>query len=133
MIIDYSYYSSHGGNKIPQNEFDKYSTIASNIIINEIMNRDYTAYTSVVKNTCMLIVDLVYDRETLKTFERSKAVGVSTSIASEKVGDYSITYSNYGTGDISNVLISYDNEIDNIIRDNLFWTGLLNKAIGVIR
>ena len=133
MIIDYSYYSSHGGNKIPQNEFDKYSTIASNIIINEIMNRDYTAYTSVVKNTCMQIVDLVYDKETLKTFERSKAVGVSTSIASEKVGDYSITYSNYGTGDISNVLISYDNEIDNIIRDNLFWTGLLNKAIGVIR
>lgn len=133
MIIDYSYYSSHGGNKIPQNEFDKYSTIASNIIINDIMNRDYTAYTSVVKNTCMLIVDLVYDRETLKTFERSKAVGTSTSVASEKVGDYSITYSNYGTGDISNVLLSYDNEIDNIIRDNLFWTGLLNKAIGVIR
>ena len=133
MIIDYSYYSSHGGNKIPQNEFDKYSTIASNIIKNEIMNRDYTAYTGTVKNTCMQIVDLVYDRENLKTFERNKAIGVSTSIASEKVGDYSITYSSYSTSDISNVLISYNNEIGSIINDNLFWTGLLNKAIGVIR
>lgn len=133
MIIDYSYYSSHGGNKIPQNEFDKYSTIASNIIINEIMNRDYTAYTSVVETTCMAIVDLVYDKEQLKTFEKNKAVGTSTSVASEKVGDYSITYSNYSTNDISNVLLSYDNEIDGIIKDNLFWTGLLNKAIGVIR
>ena len=133
MIIDYSYYSSHGGNKIPQNEFDKYSTIASNIIIQAIMNRDYSLYEGLMKNTCMQIVDLVYDKEQLKTTERNKAIGVSTSIASEKVGDYSINYTTYGTGEISNVLVSYDTEINDIINQNLFWTGLLNKAIGVIR
>ena len=133
MIIDYEYYSSHGGAKIPQNEFDKYSTIASNIITNQIMNRDYTLYVGSVKNTAMQVVDLVYDKETLKTYERSSVIGASQMVSSEKVGDYSKTYATFGTNDISNVLLSYDKEIDSVIHDNLFFTGLLNKAVGVIR
>lgn len=133
MIIDYEYYSSHGGNKIPQSEFDKYSTMASNIIKLEIMNRDYSNYTNLVKNTAMQIIDLVYDKENLKTYERSNAIGTSNFVSSEKVGDYSVTYSSYGTNDISNVLLSYDNEIGSIITENLLFTGLLNKSIGVIR
>ena len=97
------------------------------------MNRDYTPYIGLVQNTAMQIVDLVYDKENLKTYERNVAIGISSSVASEKVGDYSKTFTSYGTGDISNVLLSYDDEIDNIISDNLYFTGLLNKAIGVIR
>ena len=133
MIIDYEYYSSHGGNKIPQNEFNKYSLLTSSIIESYIMNRSYTGYENLVKNTAFLIIDLVYDRENLKTYERSIALGSSNNVSSEKVGDYSINYSTYGTGDIKNVLLSYNEEIEGIIFDNLAWTGLLSRSIGVIR
>lgn len=133
MIIDYTYYQSHGGNKIPQNEFNKYSTMASSIITSYIMNRDYTGYETVVKNTACLVVDLVYDKETLKTYERSSVVGSTSAVSSEKVGEYSINYQTYNTGDVSNILASYDKEISNTILDGLAWTGLISSAIGVIR
>ena len=133
MIIDYEYYSSHGGNKIPQNEFNKYSLLTSGIIKSNIMNRDYIGYENVVKNTAFLIIDLVYDKEQVKTYERNIALGSSNSVTSEKVGEYSINYQTYNTGEMSNVIISYDKEIEGIINDNLAWTGLLSSAIGVIR
>ena len=133
MIIDYEYYSSHGGNKIPQNEFNKYSTIASGIITSYIMNRDYSAYQGIVKNTACIVVDLVYDREQVKTYERNIALGSSSSVTSEKVGEYSINYQTYNTGEMTNVILSYNEEIESVIFDNLAWTGLLSRAIGVIR
>lgn len=133
MIIDYTYYQSHGGNKIPQNEFNKYSIITTGIIKSYIMNRDYTGYETLVKNTACLIVDLVYDKELLKTYERSNVTGTSTAVTSEKVGEYSINYATYNTGDISNILLSYNEEIESTIFDNLAWTGLLSRSIGVIR
>ncbi len=133
MIIDYAYYHDHGGSKIPQNEFDKYSTIASGIMNSYMMNRDYSIYETLVKNTTCIVVDLVYDKENLKTYERNSAIGVNSSVSSEKVGEYSINYATYNTGDISNVLASYNTEINDVIYNNLAWTGLLNRSIGVIR
>ena len=133
MIIDYNYYHEQGGSKIPQNEFNKYSAITTGIMKSYMMNRDYTGYEGMVKNTACLVVDLVYDRENVKTYERDVALNTTNTVSSEKVGEYSINYTTYSTGDINNVILSYNEEIENIIFDNLAWTGLLSRTIGVIR
>lgn len=132
--IDYQYYSvTFGGTLIPQTNFNKIATEASNIVRNSIMNRDITGYETQVKTATCLVAECVYN-QTLKRNKINNVIsGTDSIITSEKVGDYSRTLSNVSASELKTLIADTSKEIDGILQDYLLMTGLLYNGVVNVR
>lgn len=132
--IDYQYYSvTFGGTLIPQTNFNKIATEASNIVRNSIMNRDITGYETQVKTATCLVAECVYN-QTLKRNKINNVIsGTDSIVTSEKVGDYSRTLSNVSASELKTLIADTSKEIDGILQDYLLMTGLLYNGVVNVR
>lgn len=88
---DGNWYSiNYNGNIIPVEEIDKYLTLASNKIRMSILNRDITGFEEDVKNCTCSVAEILYN-------QNENREGIVKGITSEKVGDYSRTFSSNST------------------------------------
>ena len=132
--IDYQYYSvTFGGTLIPQTNFNKIATEASNIVRNSIMNRDITGYETQVKTATCLVAECVYNQTLKKNKINNVISGTDSIITSEKVGDYSRTLSNVSASELKTLIADTSKEIDGILQDYLLMTGLLYNGVVNVR
>ena len=132
--IDYTYYSqTFGGTLIPQTNFNKIATEASNKVRNAIMNKDITGFETQVKTATCLVAECVYNQTLNKNKINNVISGTDTIITSEKVGDYSRTLSNVSTSDLETLIKGTSKEIDDILNDYLLMTGLLYNGVVNVR
>lgn len=132
--IDYTYYSqTFGGTLIPQTNFNKYATEASNKVRNAIMNRDITGYETQVKTATCLVAECVYNQTLNKNKINNVISGTDSIITSEKVGDYSRTLANVSASELESLIEKSSKEIDGILKDYLLTTGLLYNGIVNVR
>lgn len=81
--VDYTFYSSqYMGNKIKEQEFEKYEVIAKSIVDVYTFNRIKEPDTNIKMAMCEII-------DTIKNLEENEG----KQIVSEKVGTYSVSYS----------------------------------------
>lgn len=143
MIVDFNYYEdTYKGNKIPQDEdFKRIEVQASNKVKMYIMNRDYTNwcgkdYTEQVKLATCSVADILYETEQIQNIIDSVIKGGQDKIiTSEKVADYS---KSYGTAtfkelqeEVSRTIVN--KKIQDEINEYLWYTGLMNRGVGVVR
>lgn len=132
--IDYQYYSvTFGGTLIPQTNFNKIATEASNIVRNSIMNRDITGYETQVKTATCLVAECVYNQTLKKNKINNVISGTDSIVTSEKVGDYSRTLSNVSASELKTLIADTSKEIDGILQDYLLMTGLLYNGVVNVR
>lgn len=132
--IDYNYYhNTFGGTLVPQDEFNKYSTLASNEVRTRIFNRDITDYEDLVKTTTCLVVELIYNQEQLKNKSIEVLLGNEAIITSEKVGDYSRNISNLSVKELKEITSNkeIEQEITDLIYKYLLITGLCYTGCNV--
>lgn len=127
------YYSTYNGELIPHEELEKYVMKASSIIRNRILNRDIKNYEEIVKNTTCQVADLLFNQNEFEERIKSVASGTEKVITSEKVGDYSRNISATTLTDLKNLSLDTKKKIDEVIEENLFFTGLLYMGISDVR
>ena len=121
--IDYEYYGdTFNGTLIPEELFDKYATMASGRVRNNIFNRDITYFEDEVKTATCCVAEILYNQYLNKEKLKNISNGAEKVITSEKVGDYS--------RNIQDLLkIISDEEVDkqvmSVLEDYLLSTGLL--------
>lgn len=128
--VDYEYYIKTfvgDGKPIPQQEFEKYATKASNKVRNRIFNKDISLFENEIKNVTCSIADILYNQYLNKKRLNNMLNGSELIISSEKVGDYSRNISNVSICDLER--ICSDEYIKSLIEleleDYLLATGLL--------
>ena len=132
--IDYQYYSvTFGGTLIPQTNFNKIATEASNIVRNAIMNKDITGFETQVKTATCLVAESVYNQTLKKNKINNVISGTDSIVTSEKVGDYSRTLANVSTSELESLIKDTSKEIDGILQDYLLMTGLLYNGVVNVR
>ena len=132
--IDYTYYSqTFGGTLIPQTNFNKYATEASNKVRNAILNRDITGKETPVKTATCLVAECLYNQTLKKNKINNIVSGTDSIITSEKVGDYSRTLANVSASDLETLIENTSKEIDGILEDYLLMTGLLYNGVVNVR
>ena len=127
------YYDTYNGELIPQEQIKKYVTKASNVIRNRILNRDIKNYEEIVKNTTCQVADLLFNQNEFEERIKLVASGTEKVITSEKVGDYSRNISATTITDLKNLSLDIEKKIDEVIEENLFFTGLLYMGIRDVR
>lgn len=128
--VDYEYYIKTfvgDGKPIPQQEFEKYATKASNKVRNRIFNKDISLFENEIKNVTCSIADILYNQYLNKKRLNNMLNGSELIISSEKVGDYSRNISNVSISDLER--ICSDEYVKSLIEleleDYLLATGLL--------
>lgn len=127
------YYNTYNGELIPHEQIKKYVTKASNVIRNRILNRDIKNYEEIVKNTTCQVADLLFNQNEFEEKIKLVASGAEKVITSEKVGDYSRNISTTTIDDLKNLSLDIEKKIDEVIEENLFFTGLLYMGICDVR
>ena len=132
--INYTYYcKTYNGELISHEEFEKYAMKSSSIIRNRILNRDIKNYEEIVKNTTCQVADLLFNQNEFEERIKLVASGTEKVITSEKVGDYSRNISATTLTDLKNLSLDTKKKIDEVIEENLFFTGLLYMGIRDVR
>lgn len=134
MLVDYEYYfNTFKGTLVPGEEFEKYSQRAEVKVLSRI-NSDYANFLDKVKNAICGVIDVLYNQSKIKERASSVVTGDSQLISNEKVGDYSRSFSTTSISD----LIKYssdeyvNNQINELLFDYLFKTGLLNRSMQIV-
>lgn len=127
------YYDTYNGELIPHEEFEKYAMKASSIIRNRILNRDIKKYEEIIKNTTCQVADLLFNQNEFEEKIKSVASGTEKVITSEKVGDYSRNISATTIDDLKKLSLDTKKKIDEVIEENLFFTGLLYMGMCDVR
>ena len=130
--FDY-YYLTFDGNKIPQNEFEKYATKASNEVRIRIMNKPIIGFENQVQNVTCLVAELLYNQTQIKQKMQNIISGTEKIITSEKVGDYSRNFSNVTLSELQKELDSTAYRISDEIEKSLLFTGLLYSGVVDVR
>ena len=132
--IDYQYYYvTFGGTLIPQEDFNKIATEASNKVRNAIMNKDITGFETEVKTATCLVAECLYNQTLKKNKINNVISGTDSIVTSEKVGDYSRTLSNVSASELETLIKDTSKEIDGILKDYLLMTGLLYNGVVNVR
>ncbi len=131
--ISFDYYiNTYNGNLIPQQEFNKYATKASNKVRNRILNNNNIDMFEIqVKNATCSVADILYNQFLNKERLKNISNGSEVIISSEKVGDYSRNISNISISDLEKLCSDeyINNLIENELEDYLFFTGLLYSGV----
>lgn len=131
--VDFTYYSKfYNEPKVSEKEFDILALEATNIIKKYTMNKSIVKYEKIVKDTACLLIDVLSEIKELKKKQEKIVLGTEKTISSEKVGDYSRTFSNVSFNDLKEMISSKEKKIDDIINENLLFTGLLYTGIYVV-
>ena len=139
MIASFSFYeNNYCGNKIPYDSFKRIEVQASNKVKMHIMNRDYANwqgndYSEQVKLATCSVADILYDVEFIQE-KINAALNGSKVITSEKVGDYSRNYESMTFKELQEEVskTNVDKKIQNTIEENLWYTGLTSRRVGVV-
>ena len=126
--IDYDYYVfTFEGTLIPEEEFEKFSTMASNKVRTRIFDRDISLFENDVQFTTCLVVDILYNQKLNQDKIKNIINGSEKVITSEKVGDHSRNISTVSATDLQKISSNdYVEELVNqVLEDNLYLTGLL--------
>lgn len=131
--ISFDYYiNTYNGNLIPQQEFNKYATKASNKVRNRILNNNNIDMFEIqVKNATCSVADILYNQFLNKERLKNISNGSEVIISIEKVGDYSRNISNISISDLEKLCSDeyINNLIENELEDYLFFTGLLYSGV----
>lgn len=143
MIVDFNYYEdTYKGNKIPQEEdFERIEIQAINKVKMYIMNRDYTNwcgkdYTEQVKLATCSVADILYETEQIQnTIDSAIKGGQNKIITSEKVADYSKSYGTATFKELQEEVskTNVNKKIQAEVNEYLWYTGLMNRGVGVVR
>ena len=102
--IDYDYYVfTFEGTLIPEEEFEKFSTMASNKVRTRIFDRDISLFENDVQFTTCLVVDILYNQKLNQDKIKNIINGSERLITSEKVGDYSRNISTVSATDLQKI------------------------------
>lgn len=123
------YYKTFCGNLIPQQEFEKYATKASNEIRVRIMNRNISNYETEIKKATCSVADILYNQFLIKQKIQSIILGNEKIISSEKVGDYSRNFSNTSISELQKECDRTTDKINEELDQSLLFTGLLYTGI----
>ena len=126
--VDYNYYTeTFKGTLIPNQEFDKYATMASGRIRNNIHSRDITYFEKEVKTATCCVAEIFYNQYLNKEKLKNISSGTEKIVTSEQVGDYSRNISNLSIQDLLKIISDeeVDKEIVAVLEDYLLSTGLL--------
>lgn len=139
--IDYTYYSSvFGGSLIPETDFEKTATKASNAVRLRIFNRNIIDYESAVKNCTCEVAEIIYEHNQLKSNYQEMVKNISSGSGSgiktsEKVGDYSVSNASLSMSELKE--LCSDDELQSQINDEIYssllFTGLLYQGIDYVR
>jgi len=132
MIVNYEYYNTiFSGNLVPEEAFNRFSIQAQQIVLINIMGKDYSNYETQVKNTICEVIEICYNQKLLKEKIKDISIGDSKIITSETVGKHSRSYGGTSIDELKK--ISNDDvvnkEIKDIIERNLLLTGLLERSV----
>lgn len=130
MFVDYEYYQSHGGT-LPQTQFNKFEPKAEKLVIVRTGGKDLTHFTEPVSDAICDIIDVYYEKS--QTEEVAKSLQTNKSISSEKVGSYSVSYNKMTYAELRDMITNYDKDIEAIIFNNLWTTGLLYQGMTNVR
>ena len=134
MIVDYEYYiETYEGDLVPEERFTYYSQKAEIKVLSRI-NNNYNDYLDKVKSAICEVIDILYNQSKIKERIRSTVSGDSQVLASEKVGDYSRSYSTTSISDLEKYSSDeyINSQIEEKLFDYLFKTGLLYRGIRVV-
>ena len=132
-ITEKDYYTTYKGSTIPEKEFEKYATKASNEVRLRIMNKPVIGFESEIKNVTCSIADIIFNQEHKKKMLETFITGTNQVVTSEKVGDYSRNLSGISISDLRSECESTNKKIDDEINSALFFTGLLYSGIVNVR
>lgn len=122
-LVDNQWYSlDYNGNIIPDEELDKWLTMASNKVRMSILNRDITGYEAEVSNCTCQVADILYNQ-----FQKNQEL-IKGNITSEKVGDYSRSFSTTSSDELTKTCNS---QILNSLELWLGPTGLMYRGLDV--
>lgn len=131
MLVDFTYYTdTYDGDLVPIEKFDKFSQKAEMKVLVRL-NGSYTDYLTEVKDAICEVIDILYNQSKIKENMNSTITGDSQVLSSEKVGDYSRSYSAVSISDIEKYSSDeyVDKQIEETLFDYLFKTGLLYRGI----
>ncbi len=139
--IDYEYYSNtFGGSLIPEEEFEKMATKASNAVRLRIFNRDITGNESAVKNCTCEVAEIIYKNNQLKSNYQEMIENISSGnsagiVTSEKVGDYSVSKASLSMSELKDLCSDSElqAQINDEISSSLLFTGLLYQGMDYVR
>ena len=134
MIVDYEYYvENFKGMLVPEEDFENYSQKAEVKVLSRI-NNNYNDFLDKVKSAICEVIDILYNQSKIKERIRSTVSGDSQVLASEKVGDYSRSYSTTSISDLEKYSSDeyINSQIEEKLFDYLFKTGLLYRGIRVV-
>ena len=139
--INYEYYSNtFGGSLIPEEEFEKMATKASNAVRLRIFNRDITGNESAVKNCTCEVAEIIYKNNQLKSNYQEMIENISSGnsagiVTSEKVGDYSVSKASLSMSELKELCSDSElqAQINDEISSSLLFTGLLYQGIDYVR
>lgn len=134
MLVDYEYYvETYEGDLVPEERFNYYSQKAEVKVLSRI-NNNYNDYLDKVRSAICEVIDILYNQSKIKERINSTVSGDSQVLASEKVGDYSRSYSTTSISDLEKYSSDeyINSQIDEKLFDYLFKTGLLYRGIRVV-
>ena len=139
--IDYeSYSNTFGGSLIPEEEFEKMATKASNAVRLRIFNRDITGNESAVKNCTCEVAEIIYKNNQLKSNYQEMIENISSGnsagiVTSEKVGDYSVSKASLSMSELKDLCSDSElqAQINDEISSSLLFTGLLYQGMDYVR
>jgi hypothetical protein len=131
--VTYTFYKeTYGGSKIAtETEFNKLCGKASAKVRDAILNRDISDYLEPIEYATCSITDLFYDQEKLEDRIKAIALGDTSRISSEKIGDYSRNIENMPIDKLEELISDSEmqSEINSTLNQYLGYTGLLYRGI----
>lgn len=129
MFVNYEEYQNNGGT-LTQTLFNKFEPRAEGYVQVQTGGKDLSQFEELVKKAICEITDVYYQKSLLQ----EKLVDIQNSnISNEKVGSYSVSYTVLDTTEINNKITHFDKEMNNILFEYLYTTGLLYRGMPNVR
>jgi len=123
---DFDFYElKYKGDLIPLEEFEIFSTRASEIMRKHIFNRNIKGYEEEVQKATCSVAEILYKIKEIET----NIYNSDKEVKSESVGDYSRTFNTITASEAKVEISNQKKEIDEKIRMYLFDTGLLYRGV----
>ena len=120
-LVNSQFYSlDYNGNIIPDEELDKWLSMASNRVRMSILNRSIEGFEDEVSNCTCQIADILYNQ-----FQKNQEL-IKGNITSESVGDYSRSFSTTSSDEL---MKTCNSQILNALELWLGPTGLLYRGL----
>lgn len=124
---NYVFYKSTYKGNMSANEFNEIVMDASYEVRKNIFDRDYTGYEEEVQLATCSVADILFK---IKELNNQKSASINEKrIESEKVGDYSRTFSTISIKEIDDQISNQKQKIKESIRKYLAFTGLLYRGV----